>query len=463
MPNCSLTNLKISSLEVQNYRCLKDISIVFNDPVTVLIGRNAVGKSTIIDVFEFVLDAIVDVKAAINKRGASIKDITWGGQEGAGITLRFSFDVPDDMRSGILTKLGEPTPYLKKPTQVVPGQTINPKINLFQLKKSYFLRQLVYEVTLGSVFRETIFCSGYEQTSDKQSLLVVSGPGMVMVRMAMDAKVWQLESKSSTDLFLGENNHVANIDPSQMVNLFSQQDNQPEPTNLAKGTISLLRNYFSTIYHGSPHRKPTFSLAVTDNRSIDAEGTKLVQVLHTLHNNDRRTFQKIESDLKSLVDEIEFIGTPIVETNKTTLDFHQEMEGIGDVSFDLKQMSSGTAQLLILLTQIHASPVNTLILLEEIESMLHPSAQAQLIRILNSVSNEKTFVLSTHSPVIASQAKADSLVLVKKCRGVTTVYHYSDTLAGEIVAEMGIRPSFSFEFDRVISVEGEYDEAVYRN
>ena len=114
MPNHPLTNLKISGIQVQNYRCLKDVSIVFNDPVTVLIGKNAVGKSTVIDVFEFVQDAIVDVTAAIKKRGASINDITWGGQQGIDITLHFSFNVPDDVRSGMLKKTWRPNTIFKK-------------------------------------------------------------------------------------------------------------------------------------------------------------------------------------------------------------------------------------------------------------------------------------------------------------------------------------------------------------
>jgi predicted ATP-dependent endonuclease of OLD family len=125
-------------------------------------------------------------------------------------------------------------------------------------------------------------------------------------------------------------------------------------------------------------------------------------------------------------------------------------------------MSAGTAQLLVLLTQLHTRPNNSLMLLEEIESLLHPHAQAEFFRILRRLSNNLTVLLSTHSAVIASEARIDALFLLKKRDGESTIQRYGDGIADEIISEMGLRPSYNFEANTVVFVEGAFDAAVFK-
>ena len=50
----------ISSLEVRNFRSLKDTQIDFTPGLTVLVGRNAAGKTNIVDAVKFVEDSFYD-------------------------------------------------------------------------------------------------------------------------------------------------------------------------------------------------------------------------------------------------------------------------------------------------------------------------------------------------------------------------------------------------------------------
>ncbi len=458
----ALPKLRVTELRVSNYRSLKDVVVDLSNSMTVLIGKNAAGKSTIIDAFEFVTDGIKDIKASVKKRGGTLKDITWGGSGDLQISLRFKFQVPQQLRKSLIASLGTAVALSAKP-QYGPRIETQPKINENELAASHFMKHLEYSLILGGTFLEMIECSGLLPDGPSLILSSIDGLGQVHDRHAEVENIWQLTKQSAGACLLGTRRMIINSSPDHLPNLLSVVAGEGITIRFANEITAQLRAFFQGVYHGSPYRKASLSLAVNDNEVIDPEGSMLVQVLHTLNNNRNKTFRRIEADLHSLVNEVESISTPIVEKNKTTLEFYQSLEGIGDVSFDLSQMSSGTIQMLILLTQLHTCAPNSLLLLEEVEAMLHPSAQAQLLKILIEASDEKTILLSTHSPIIASQANGDSIVLIKKHRGVTSIHPYSETLAQEIIEEMGIRPSFSFESDCVIFVEGEYDEAVYNH
>ena len=61
---------RIESLAVQNYRALRDVSIDNITPLTVLLGPNGRGKSTVFDVFAFLAECFTDgLRKAWDRRG----------------------------------------------------------------------------------------------------------------------------------------------------------------------------------------------------------------------------------------------------------------------------------------------------------------------------------------------------------------------------------------------------------
>jgi AAA15 family ATPase/GTPase len=51
--------LKLSNISVQNFKSLKDVSIDLLSPLAVFVGRNNTGKSSILDIFEFIKQAAI--------------------------------------------------------------------------------------------------------------------------------------------------------------------------------------------------------------------------------------------------------------------------------------------------------------------------------------------------------------------------------------------------------------------
>jgi len=80
----------IEQLVVQNYRVLKEITLDDLQPMSVGLGPNGCGKSTLFDVFGFLSDALqTNVKKAIEPRGR-LRELRSRGSTGPiGITIRY--------------------------------------------------------------------------------------------------------------------------------------------------------------------------------------------------------------------------------------------------------------------------------------------------------------------------------------------------------------------------------------
>ena len=41
--------MKLKNIKITNYRCFKETDIVFDDHITLIVGKNAAGKTAILD------------------------------------------------------------------------------------------------------------------------------------------------------------------------------------------------------------------------------------------------------------------------------------------------------------------------------------------------------------------------------------------------------------------------------
>ena len=71
--------MKIEALRVKNFKAFKDIKLTNLPAISVFIGANGTGKTTLFDVFGFLRDALQDnVRVALQKRGGFKEVITRG-------------------------------------------------------------------------------------------------------------------------------------------------------------------------------------------------------------------------------------------------------------------------------------------------------------------------------------------------------------------------------------------------
>ena len=100
---------------------------------------------------------------------------------------------------------------------------------------------------------------------------------------------------------------------------------------------------------------------------------------------------------------------------------------------------------------------------EEPESAQHPNHQKMLLEALNELTNDNNsqVILTTHSPAIASLLPMTSLRYIKKINGNTIIYPSTDTILKEVSEELGIFPNLAInDITRVkvaVCVEGTND------
>ncbi len=84
-----MAKVKIEELRLRNFRAFKNARFMLDDELTVLIGRNGSGKSTIMEAFDFVRDALTEgLSVALERRGGDV--VAQSSARQPGTLIRFS-------------------------------------------------------------------------------------------------------------------------------------------------------------------------------------------------------------------------------------------------------------------------------------------------------------------------------------------------------------------------------------
>jgi hypothetical protein len=92
--------------------------------------------------------------------------------------------------------------------------------------------------------------------------------------------------------------------------------------------------------------------------------------------------------------------------------------------------------------------------IEEPETYLHPKAQLGLFHFLREEAKGKRIFVATHSTAVAASCPLSSLFIVQREADRSTVaLAVTPKEAPEVIEQLGVKPSFSFEADAIVFVE----------
>ncbi len=127
-------------------------------------------------------------------------------------------------------------------------------------------------------------------------------------------------------------------------------------------------------------------------------------MLHTLHNERGDVFRQLVHHLREV---LPTVGNLSVRTKPAIGHFLEvrvwptdTMERV-DLSFPLNSSGKGVAQVIALLTAI-MSVDKAVVIIDEINSFLHPAAVKALLRILQTQYQQHQYIISTHAPPLLS-------------------------------------------------------------
>jgi len=377
-------------VEARHYKCLKRIDVKL-DPVNILIGPNASGKSTLLDLFGFLRDALEgDVEEAVRQRTTSLRELVWDQKDEAqGFEIAVEVDIPEDMRAadsydrlryevgvgldeeGSIVVSGENL-WLVNSAQK-PPQPTSPQLSLFP-------RELDDSKTVVHPARAK------------------TPPGhRVVVRKV---------SPGGNDYFRSEQtgwNITFRLSPRRLALSGVPEDQDRFP--LALWFRQFLRQNVQLLQLNSVlMRRPCPSDAP---RTFQPDGSNLPLMVAELENKSPQRFQWWIGHLQTILNDLESIT---VAERPEDLSRYLVVTYRNGLSVPAWMLSDGTLRLLALTLIAYLPRRDRLFLIEEPENGVHPRAVEAVFQPLTSVYGGQVF-LATHSTLFMALAEPEHLLI----------------------------------------------------
>jgi hypothetical protein len=131
-----------------------------------------------------------------------------------------------------------------------------------------------------------------------------------------------------------------------------------------------------------------------------------------------------------------------------------------ELAFPLSESGTGLGQVIAILSVVMTT-TESVIIIDEINSFLHPGAVKALLRLFQTEYNQHQYIISTHSSEVISFSNPSTLHLVQR-RGYRSSVRALNLgkvkELREVTQELGISMADVFAADRIIWVEGPTEE-----
>ncbi len=347
----------LSELKAQHFRQFENFSMAFNKGLNLLVGENNAGKSSVIDAIRLVLDTTsaewVNLKST---------DFLNGKNE---LQIQLKFEDLSLRESGLFLEHltnEEVTPGVDKSVLFI---TLSAKLAPNPFKKSQFIKTEI---------RSGINNDGPIIERDVREYLAAT-----YLKPLRDAEAELSAGRSSRlSQILGSNASLAG------------------DTSATQRIIELLTDASKEIQSDAAIQTAQDNIATLLN-SLTFRANVFTPVLSLLGSKDYADMSESEKS---------FALKSILEKLTLELDASGIKHGLGYSS--LLFMAT---ELMLIKQEEEQYP---LLLVEEPEAHLHPQLQLKFINYLRTENSQLQCILSTHSPVLASKAPLDSLILMQE-------------------------------------------------
>lgn len=388
----------IRVIEALHYRCLKYVNRSLGN-FHVLVGPNASGKTTFLDVVGFLGDLVTGgLEKALDERSRNFHDLVWQ-RRGDRFELAVELAIPHEQREKLSQR------YESVRYEVAVG--LDPTTN---------------EVSLLAERVVLLPPAAHEQTGERTLFPVEPAPpNTILTGRAgrggrTGSKTVVSKNPAGNDNFYDETgkgwDHSFRLGPrrSALANLPDDETKFPAGTwlkrLLGEGVQRLVLNSV-VMRHPSPPGQP---------RRFRPDGSNIPWVVRRLREEQpdrlREWIAHLRTALPDLAD-VETVERPEDRHCYLVLRYGQ---GLAVPSWTA---SDGTLRLLALTLPAYLGDVEGVYLIEEPENGIHPRAVETMFDSLSSVYGAQ-ILLATHSPVILGVARPESILCFAKSPGGAT-------------------------------------------
>ncbi len=382
----------ITLIEALNYRCLRYVLQPLGS-FHVLVGPNASGKTTFLDVVGFLHDLVSKgLEEAISSRAANPSDLVWR-HEGDGFELAIEARIPEEKRE----LLDEPNFDTVRYEVAIRFNAEFQQVEIAEEKGWLKVADPSPEITQLPLFptepeEPSTLITPRARANSRRLFGKAAG-----ANDSYSAEVHQKQGLWSPSFALGPRR-------STLANLPEDETNFPVSSWLKR----FLSDGIERIVLGSSQMRLTS--APGRGHGFQPDGSNLPWVIRRLSEQSPDRLDDWVAHLQTALPDLEGIETVVREDDRHC---YLRLLYRGGLKVPSWLVSDGTLRLMALTLPAYLQELKGIYLIEEPENGIHPLAVDALFQSLSSVHRAQV-MLATHSPVILGAAEPDHVLCFAK-------------------------------------------------
>ena len=396
----------IRRIQALNFRCLRYVDVDLSGSFHILVGPNASGKSTLLDVIGFMSDLVSDgLGAAVERRTRNFQDLVWGRpKKNPGFELAVELDIPEALRSKLAEGCTGSFRYEVAIQEGADGLGIRTERGLFTLglrtrheDLSEPFRSFPSDRSIPDSIHADVYGADYRRVLEKSTC----GKDTFSVENAPSPD-------SDTDLAI-----MFGPQRSTLGNLPESPEYFPVATYVKRVLGTGVKKLFldsRRLRGASPpgSRRP----------GLLPDGSNLPWAVQRLREADIARFEEWLEHVRTALRELEDVRVVEREDDRHAYLMLRYATGVEVPSWTV---SDGTLRLLALTLAAYIPDDGNVYLVEEPENGIHPLALEAVYQSLSSVYDSQVMV-ATHSPVLLRCAQPqETLCFARNREGATDI------------------------------------------
>lgn len=388
----------ISNLKIRNFKSIASADIDF-EPLTMLVGANASGKSNLINVFRFISNIATDgIDNAVALQGGIPYLANASLPKGTPIEVAFTLDLSNEG-------------WIRSPEEKAFGMEIRKIDYHFVIQPN--LKGGGYHIATDTLAL-TFDWINVDLTEKRENRYAPTGIQYTLVaeKKSTKASIQLSHSFSPADKADEKMQEVVEHDITPRV--FARLCNE-DKKELMLYRISMLlpahfsENTFIRIFDFDP-KELKKSSSMASMRILEENGSNIASVLNSI----LRTKEN-RKKLTTLLNEfLPFIDGISIENNFDKSFSYKVQEKFSNRAFHANFLSDGTVSLLAIIIALYFEDMSNIIILEEPERNIHPKLLANLLTSAEDVSDEKQVIITTHNPEFLKHINIQNVRLVQR-------------------------------------------------
>ena len=401
----------LKRIRIKGYKSLLDVEARI-EPLTVLFGPNAAGKSNFLDALQLLskLGTSKTLKEAFDSpyRGKPLESFTMGEGGLKGLVakehLHFSFEADLHLSDAVVRAVNQEIRDMRRPGREVSAPE-NGKERLPQVRE----RDLRYRIEVEMLPKSGILRVADESLTALNSKGKPTGKRSPFYGPEGDKIYLRLEGQA----------HPTYYDRFLDRSILSMPHYLPHYPHVAAARRELESWLF---FYFEPRERMRAATPVREVRHIGLMGEELAAFFNTLKATNPRQFRGIEKALHTFMPNIDGIEVDVNDFGEAELRLKE-----GGMAMPARVLSDGTLRMLGLLALAGAKETPALVGFEEPENGVHPRRIQLIAELLKTQQTLKQtqYIVTTHSPILPNLLPGNSLFVVRRSDGATRIDPFS--------------------------------------